>query len=84
MCNIRLPINNSDSPEREEELFRALLKAVLAKDDGAAAAEHLAAGRPITYRDARFPNAIMRKWPDGRRELVDVDEEGNIIVLRPV
>ena len=68
----------------DEKIFWAALEKVLANDDGAAAKEHLAAGRPITYRDPHFPNAIMRKWPNGRRELIDVDESGNVTVLSTV
>lgn len=66
----------------EQRTFWAVLEKVLANDDGAASKAHLAAGRPVTYRARQFPDAIMRKWPDGRRELVDVDDEGNVTILR--
>ena len=50
-------------------------------DDGAAARAHLAAGRPITYTDDSFPDHMIRKWPDGRRELIDVDlRTGKVII----
>ena len=51
-------------------------------DDGAAARAHLAAGRPITYTDDNFPDHIIRKWPDGRCELIDVDlSTGEVIIV---
>lgn len=85
MNRTSLPIDKLDSMNPvEEKIFWTALEKVLANDDGAAAQEHLAAGRPITYRDPHFPDAIMRKWPDGRRELIDVDENGNVTVLRAV
>ena len=50
-------------------------------DDGAAARAHLAEGRPITYTDDSFPDRIIRKRPDGRRELIDVDlRTGKVII----
>lgn len=45
-------------------------------DDGAAAKEHLAAGRPIYY--AKNPGQITREWPDGRVEIVRVSADGQI------
>ena len=51
-------------------------------DDGAAARAHLAAGRPITYTDDSFPDHMIRKWPDGRCELIDIDiKTGKVIVV---
>ena len=50
-------------------------------DDGEAARAHLAAGRWITYCDPDYPNDIIREWPDGRREFVEVDEKGQIIPI---
>lgn len=51
-------------------------------DDGAAARTHLAAGRPITYTDDSFPDHMIRKWPDGRCELIEVDlSTGKVIVV---
>lgn len=45
--------------------------AALSQDDGAAAKEHLAAGFPIYYGEADTPeDAIIKEYPDGRRELV--------------
>lgn len=49
------------------------------EDDGAAAQSHLDAGRPIYYWDDRLQSNV-RKWPDGRIEPIEFDEQGNIIV----
>ena len=59
-----------------------ILAAILSDDDGAAAREHLAAGRFITYRDRSLSNSLVREWPDGRREMIKADEKGNITVLK--
>lgn len=53
-------------------------------DDGQAAKSHLKAGRPIYYCDDLYPDEFVRKWPDGRRELVSVDDAGNITAIRPL
>lgn len=54
------------------------------EDDGQAAKAHLAAGRPITYCDDLYPDTMIRKWPDGRRELIEVDDQGNITIIGPL
>lgn len=59
-----------------------IVRALEAGDDGAAAQAHLATGHPIYYCDDSFPNAIVRRWPDGLRELVQVDDHGQTIVLQ--
>lgn len=67
--------------DNDDEISRFILKKLLLEDDGEAAIGHLAAGRPVTYRDPDFPDEIRRKWPDGRRELIDVDDTGGVTVL---
>jgi hypothetical protein len=58
------------TPE-EQEAFILAFEAVLAHDDGAAAKEHLAAGRAIYYREEDTPpGLVIREQPDGRREFV--------------
>lgn len=55
--------------------------AELARDDGEAARAHLAAGRAVPYVDENTPPGhVVRRYPDGRRELVRVDEEGSTVV----
>jgi len=65
----------------EEKTFWSVLESVRANDDGAAGKWHLAAGRPIYYCEDRYPDAMIRKWPDGRRELVHVDDAGLVTVI---
>lgn len=54
----------------------------LSQDDGLAAKQHLAAGRAIYYGDERYPEGLIKKFPDGRRQLVDVSDAGEITVIR--
>lgn len=66
----------------EEQHFWEELEQALAKDDEQAAQSHLAAGRPVHYCDDRYPDAIVREWPDGRRELVAIDSGGHVRAIR--
>jgi len=68
----------------EEQRFWTVFERALAHDDGQAAKSHLAAGRPIYYCDDRYPDDFVRKWPDGRCDLVAIDEAGNITLIRPL
>jgi len=51
-------------------------------DDGQAAKSHLAAGRPIYYCDDGYPDQMILKWPDGRRELVGMDKAGKVFLIK--
>lgn len=62
-----------DSPE---------LEAGLINDDGSAAKQHLAAGRPIYYADDRYQEGVVKKYPDGRKQLVTIDAERRVTVIR--
>lgn len=66
------------SVELSVELERAIT------NDGLAAQQHLAAGRPIYYGDADFPEGLVKKYPDGRKQLVSVSEDGKITVIRDI
>lgn len=66
----------------EQDQFWKTFEVAIAYDDGAAAKEHLAAGREITYRDPLLGNALIREWPDGRREVIEADLLGNITAVR--
>jgi uncharacterized protein YegP (UPF0339 family) len=47
------------------------------------AQEMLAAGHWVTYYDDNLvPDVILREWPDGRMEIVEPDEKGNVIVVK--
>ena len=55
--------------------------ATLAHDDGAAARNHLAKGNPIYCTTADTPAGLVEKrFPDGRRQLVHFDENGEHVV----
>lgn len=59
----------------------ALIVRALRHDDGSAAREHLRSGRPIYYCDEDFDEEdILREWPDGTREIVDIDDQGRISI----
>ena len=51
----------------------------IVNDDGAAAAAHLEAGRPVYIGNENKPGEILRKWPDGSTETVVVTDDGKII-----
>lgn len=70
-------------PAEEKRLWRAFEKQ-LAEPDSSAADAHLKAGRPITYRDEKLGNRLLREWPDGRREYIDVLTDGTIVSLGAV
>ena len=49
--------------------------------DADASRSMLAAGHWITYCDDDLvPDVLLREWPDGTMEIVNVDEKGNVIV----
>ena len=63
-------------PETDTDLG-AVIEAAARLDDGLAAREHLAAGQPIYFSDAATPAGLLSKeYPDGRRELVRFDADG--------
>lgn len=66
----------------DERTQDVLITRALRQDDGAAAQEHLSAGRPIYYCDDDFDEEdIVREWPNGSREIVDIDDEGHVSVV---
>lgn len=76
---------HSQRAEREpsDRLWKELTSAVR-RDAGAAAKEHLAAGRAIYYSEADTPAGLLvKEHPDGRRELVRFNETGDQ-VIRPL
>lgn len=51
--------------------------------NSSSAQEMLAAGHWVTYYDDYLvPDVILREWPDGRMEIVDSDEKGNVLVVQ--
>lgn len=58
-----------------------VIAAGLERDGDFAAREHLAAGRPIYYVDDDTPDELLiKKHPDGRRELVRYRRDGDEVV----
>ena len=67
----------ADDPEDLWDVIRDGLE----RDGDLAAREHLAAGRPIYYTDDDTPDGLLiKKHPDGRRELVRHRREGDEVV----
>lgn len=66
----------------EEKDFWSSFETALKNDDGEAARKHLAAGRWITYRDPHLSNQLVREWPNGKKEVIEADLNGNIVVLK--
>jgi hypothetical protein len=49
---------------------------------GDAARKHLAAGRPIYTRDTDTPPGhVIKTYPDGRCELLQVNDDGSVQVI---
>jgi len=54
-----------------------IIEAAALEDDGSVARAHLAAGRAIYYSDDDTPaDLVIKAYPDGRRELVRFDLDG--------
>lgn len=67
----------SDAADRK---FAVAFTKALASDAGEEARRHLAAGRPIFYGDDRYPEAVVKEYPDGRRQLVRFDGDKEVLV----
>ena len=68
------------APIDPDELADILENAFL-HDDGEAARSHLEAGFPIYYSEHDTPaDAIIKEYPDGCRELVRVDADGEHVI----
>ena len=63
------------------ELARKIEQSIFA-DDGRAAKAHLAAGRPVYYGDPKYPGQIVREFPDGHREIVTIDLQNVVTVIK--
>jgi hypothetical protein len=67
--------------EADERRFMAAFTKALANDSGEEAKRHLAAGRPIYYGDDRYPDAVVKEYPDGLRQLV-TRKDGREVLIR--
>lgn len=68
--------------QAETFLASAEFERAITHDDGLAAQQHLAAGRPIYYGDAQYPEGLVKKYPDGHKQLVSVSAKGEVSVIR--
>ncbi|WP_297461986.1 hypothetical protein [Ferrovum sp.] len=57
-----------------QEIERAIVY-----DDGQAAREHLEAGRPIYFMRH---DQIIKKFPDGREQVVDISDDGVVLIIQ--
>lgn len=75
---------NTPTADTEAEAFFAssAFQNALFNDDGLAAKQHLAAGRAIYYGDDRYPEGVVKEYPDGRRQLIAVSIKGEKTVIR--
>jgi len=82
MNALALEIEKVDQMTSEQENeFWELFTARIAHDDGDAAREHLAAGRPIYYCEDSTPEGVsIKEFPDGHRQLVRFDAEGEHVI----
>ncbi|OIQ80724.1 hypothetical protein GALL_375210 [mine drainage metagenome] len=75
-------LNTDPSAASEDFLLSPAFVSAITYDDGAAAKEHLAAGRPIYYGDDAFPGEVIKEYPDGRRQIVVMNADDTITVVR--
>lgn len=54
----------------------------LANDDGSAAKEILAAGFPIYYCDDHYPDLLVKKFPNGHRQLITLGPDRVETIIR--
>jgi hypothetical protein len=66
----------------ESFLSSPLFARALAENEGRAAKAHLAAGRPIYCGDERYPGMVIKKFPDGRKQLIRISGSGEETVIR--
>lgn len=80
-CYMALMATRLKAPIDPDDELAAILEDAALNDDGAAARSHLEAGFPIYYSDDDTPDdVIIKEYPDGRRELVRVDVDGEHFV----
>lgn len=69
------------APIDPDDELATLLEHAALHDDGAAARSHLEAGFPIYYSEPDTPpDALIKEYPDGHRELVSMDHGGEHLI----
>lgn len=82
MADLTLETLDRMTPEQERAFLQAF-DAQVAREDGSEAVAVLAAGQPIYYCEDDTPSGcLIKQYPDGRRELVDVST-GEDRAVRP-
>lgn len=67
----------------EGEIMEEFVKNLLKKNFANVGAKNLAAGFPISYYDKKYPDYVVREYPDGRKELVGVNlKDGTIFKVQ--
>lgn len=66
----------------EENCFFEAFEREVDEGGDEAARHHLDAGRPIYIGDDQFPDRVIRLYPDGRRELMRLNESLSLVVDR--
>ncbi len=77
-------MSTATATQGETFLVSREFESAMMNDDGLAARQHLAAGRPIYYGDNRYPEGIVKEYPDGHRQLVSISGAGVITVIRDI
>ena len=71
--------------KEEENLFWEQFNKDHASASVLAAKARAEAGLPTYYSDGAYPGKILRKWPDGRKEIVEInDKTGEVISSTPI
>ena len=70
--------------QSETFLASAEFERAISDDEGLAAQQHIAAGRPIYYGDAQYPEGLVKKYPDGRKQLVSIGADNTVSVIRDI
>ncbi len=66
--------------EAADRQFAAAFTRALASDAGEEAKRHIAAGRAIYFGDDRFPDGVVKEYPDGRRQLVNFQDDREVVI----
>lgn len=76
---MNVALSKMSDPEEADFFTEADIDA----DDGKAARRHLAAGRAIYIAQSNYPGRAIRVHPDGRRELMRLNDKGQLVVDGP-
>jgi hypothetical protein len=68
----------------EEQRFFEEFEKELTEGSDEVAKRHLAAGRAIYIGDDAYPGKTIRLYPDGRREIIGLDENYSLVVERVI